>query len=333
MSNNIDPELNGTQWDFVVNEEAESDRLDRFVTDAASEEPELSAISRERIQSLIKEERVQVNGKVILKPSHRLSEGDQIALFVPEAIPITLDAEDIPLPIVFEDEHLLVVNKPRGMLTHPTGKERNGTLVNALLHHCGDSLSGINGRIRPGIVHRLDRDTSGLLMVAKTDVAHVGLSDQIRHKSARRTYRAIAQGKFNQWEGCVDAPIGRNPKQRDKMGVVSNGRPSRTHWRVIDTVDDRFALLELDLETGRTHQIRVHCAHIGHPLVADPLYGTGLERQLETKSKGKLHLKSMGQMLQAVRLAFRHPVSGEELKFSIDLEPNMAAVWEWLKSN
>jgi 23S rRNA pseudouridine1911/1915/1917 synthase len=333
MTDPASSSLNGTQWTFSVNEEAETDRLDRFLAASAIEEPELSTISRERIQGLIKEERVLVNGKLITKSAYRLNEGDQVSLFVPEATPISLEAESIPLNVVFEDEHLLVINKARGMLTHPTGRERTGTLVNALLAHCGDSLSGINGRIRPGIVHRLDRDTSGLLMVAKTDAAHIGLSEQIRSKSARRTYRAIAQGKFNSWEGTVDAPIGRNPKQRDKMAVISNGRPSRTHWRVVDTVDDRFALLELDLETGRTHQIRVHCAHIGHPLVADPLYGSGLERQLDTKSKGKLHLKSTGQMLQAVRLAFRHPISNEDLKFSIDLEPAIADVWEWLQQS
>jgi 23S rRNA pseudouridine1911/1915/1917 synthase len=322
-------ELTG-RWQFTVSEDSQDDRLDRFITESAAEEAELAPISRERIQTLIKEGQVLVNSKANTKASHRLREGDSVSIFIPDATPIELEAEDIPLVVVFEDAHMLVVNKPSGMLTHPTGRERTGTLVNALLAHCGDSLSGINGRIRPGIVHRLDRDTSGLLMVAKTDAAHIGLSEQIRAKTARRTYRAIVQGRFPEWEGSVDAPIGRHPKQRDKMAVVATGRPSRTHWKVLDVVGEKFAMLQLDLETGRTHQIRVHCAQMGHPLIADPLYGSGLEKQLEIKSKGKLRLKAAGQMLQAVQLAFKHPISRDDLKFSIDLEPEMTAVWAWL---
>jgi 23S rRNA pseudouridine1911/1915/1917 synthase len=322
--------VDNVHWQFTVSEEAQDDRLDRFITESAAEEAEITPISRERVQALIKEGAIMVNDMLCMKASHRLREGDRVNVAIPEAKPIELEPEAIPLVVVFEDDHLLVINKPRGMLTHPTGRERHGTLVNALLAHCGESLSGINGCIRPGIVHRLDRDTSGLLMVAKTDAAHLGLSEQIRAKTARRTYRAIVQGRFSEWEGLVDAPIGRHPKQRDKMAVIPTGRPSRTHWRVLDSIGDKFALLQLDLETGRTHQIRVHCAQIGHPLLGDPLYGTGLERQIDTKSQGKIHLKSAGQMLQAVQLAFKHPISGEALQFSIEMEPDMTKVWDWL---
>jgi 23S rRNA pseudouridine1911/1915/1917 synthase len=303
---------------LLIGEEDQGERLDKVL---AAELEEFS-LSRERIQSLIKGGLVVLNGKPEHKPSTRLKDGDTITISIPEAQPIALTPEPIALDIVYEDAAILVVNKPSGMLTHPTGRERQGTLVNALLHHCGTSLSGINGFIRPGIVHRLDRDTSGLLMVAKTDAAHFHLSAQLKEKSARRDYRAIVQGRFDSPTGTVDAPIGRNPKNRDKMAIITDGRNAVTHWKVLDTLADKYALLELSLETGRTHQIRVHMSHIGHPLLGDPLYGSGIEKIIK--------LKTQGQLLQAFRLSFIHPSTQEQLTFEIPQDPEITRVWEWL---
>jgi 23S rRNA pseudouridine1911/1915/1917 synthase len=305
----------------LISEESQGERLDKLL---AGELEEWS-ISRERVQGLIKEGCVTVNDKPEHKPSLRLKDGDAIMVHIPEARPIELEPETIPLDVVYEDTSLLVVNKPTGMLTHPTGRERSGTLVNALLAHCEGSLSGINGMIRPGIVHRLDRDTSGLLMVAKTDAAHLFLSAQLKEKTARRDYRAIAQGKFEQDQGTVDAAIGRNPKNRDKMAVLPDGRHAVTHWRVQERLDDKYALLELSLETGRTHQIRVHMSQIGHPLLGDPLYGSGLEKVLKFKSRG--------QLLQAYRLRFIHPDSRKEVSFEIPPDPELIQAWDWLAKN
>jgi 23S rRNA pseudouridine1911/1915/1917 synthase len=304
---------------LLVSEEEQGERLDKLL---AAELEEFS-LSRERIQTLIKDGLVTVNRQPERKPSTRLKDGDAVQVCIPEAKPIPLEPEPIPLAVIYEDSALLVVNKPSGMLTHPTGKERHGTLVNALLHHCGDSLSGINGFIRPGIVHRLDRDTTGLLMVAKTDAAHLHLSAQLKEKSAQREYKAIAQGRFPEESGTVDAPIGRNPKHRDKMAVLPDSRPAVTHWHVRERIGDKFALLELRLETGRTHQIRVHMAHIGHPLLGDPLYGSGIEKVMR--------LKTQGQLLQAFRLRFTHPATQERLTFELPEDPEITRVWHWLQ--
>ena len=306
------------QHRLLVSEDDQGDRLDKFLASALDE----FSLSRERLQTLIREGQVTVNDLSETKPSTRLKEGDRVEIGIPEAQPIPLLAESIPLDVVYEDSALLVVNKPSGMLTHPTGRERTGTLVNALLAHCGDSLSGINGMIRPGIVHRLDRETSGLLMVAKTDAAHFHLSAQLKEKTARRHYRAIAQGVFKEDAGTVNAPIGRNPKHRDKMAVAQDGRNAITHWQVLQRIGDKYALIELRLETGRTHQIRVHMSHIGHPLLGDPLYGSGLDKILK--------LKTQGQLLQAFRLSFVHPLSNQEVCFEIAQDPEISRVWQWL---
>lgn len=317
MSHLPTPDENGTRHRLLISEEDQGERLDKRL----AIELEAYSISRERLQTLIKDGLVQVNEKAATKPSLRLKEGDAIVVTIPEAQPIALTPEAIPLDVIFEDDSLLVVNKPSGMLTHPTGREREGTLVNVLLAHCGSSLSGINGQIRPGIVHRLDRDTSGLLMVAKTDAAHAYLSAQLKDKTARRDYRAIAQGVFTEDFGTVDAPIGRNPKHRDKMAIMPDGRSAVTHWRVQERLADKFALLELSLETGRTHQIRVHLSHIGHPLFGDPLYGSGIEKVTK--------LKTQGQMLQAFRLSFNHP-KGERLTFEIPQDAEIGRIWQLL---
>ncbi len=303
---------------LLVSEEAESERLDRFLASEFEDR-----FSRERIKTLIQEGRVYVNGRPVMKPAHRLKEGDTLALSVPEARPVALALESIPLEVLFEDDALLVVNKPAGMLTHPAGRETTGTLVNALLAHCGESLSGINGELRPGIVHRLDRDTSGLLMVAKTDQAHRFLSAQLQERSAKREYRAIVQGDPPQESGTVNAPIGRHPKQREKMAVVPAGREAVTHWEVIERIHGRFCYVHLRLETGRTHQIRVHMAHIGFPIVGDPQYGRGIEKTLK--------LKTRGQLLQAYRLRFVHPVTKAPMNFEIPVAPEIEAALRRLR--
>lgn len=319
MSPDRIPETNSpARHQVLVSEEMQGERLDKLL----ASELEDYALSRERLQALIKEGRVTVNQKPSTKPSLRLKDGDTLCVEIPEAQPIALEAEAIPLDVIYEDPALLVVNKPSGMLTHPTGRERHGTLVNALLAHCGSSLSGINGMIRPGIVHRLDRETSGLLMVAKTDAAHFHLSAQLKEKTARRDYRAIAQGQFTENQGTVNAPIGRNPKNRDKMAIIQDGRAAVTHWQVLERIGDKYALLQLSLETGRTHQIRVHMSHIGHPLLGDPLYGSGIDKVIK--------LKTQGQLLQAFRLSFTHPLSEERLTFEIPQEPELTRVWQWL---
>jgi 23S rRNA pseudouridine1911/1915/1917 synthase len=296
-------------------------RLDRFLAEMLSEER-----SREQIKKYIQEGAVMVNAQVVCKPAFALKEQMVVALTVPALKAIPLLSEAISLSLVYEDDDLLVVNKPRGMLTHPTGKVRTGTLVNALLHHCGDSLSGLNGEIRPGIVHRLDRDTSGLLVVAKHDRAHRGLSDQLQVKSMRREYIALVQGVPKENTGTVNQPIGRNPQHRDQMKVTPEGRSAVTHWTVLETAHHQFSKMALKLETGRTHQIRVHMAYLGHPLVGDPLYGTGLEKIWHLDKVAGFQ----GQMLQAVRLSFTHPFSHDVMSFELPLEPLFEAVWQRL---
>ncbi len=293
-------------------------RLDKLLATLLEGE----TLSRERLQTLIAEGYISVNTKPVIKAALRLKADDRIEVRIPALEPLNLLPEDLGVPVVYEDADLLVVNKPTGMLTHPTGRETTGTLVNAMLHHCGNSLSGINGIIRPGIVHRLDRDTSGLLMIAKTDFAHAHLSAQLKAKTARRQYYAIAQGLFPTDTGTIDAPIGRNPKHRDKMMIAVDGRNAVTHWTVLDTNDDRFSKVALQLETGRTHQIRVHLSHIGHPILGDPLYGSGVEKSLR--------LKTHGQSLQAYRLTFQHPVSGETVSFELPEDPEMTRMWDTL---
>ncbi|MGE3329604.1 MAG: RluA family pseudouridine synthase [Candidatus Melainabacteria bacterium] len=305
-----------------VDEDATATRLDRFLADWA--ETEGHAFSRERIQGLIKQGEVRVNDQPVLKPAAGLQEGDVITLHLPQAVPLNLPAETLPIDIVHEDDALLVVSKPAGMLTHPTGRVLTGTLVNALLAHCGDRLSGINGVIRPGIVHRLDRDTSGLLAVAKTDAAHHHLSAQLKARTVHRHYVAIVQGVPDKSSGTVNAPIARNPRQRDLMMVHPQGRPATTHWQVVETIGQKFAKLHLQLETGRTHQIRVHMRHIRHPILGDPAYGSGVENLLRLTEKR--------QLLQAFHLEFIHPVTLQPVSFDIPEDPTIRQTWAMLNN-
>ncbi len=274
-------------------------RLDSFL---ATELP----ISRSQAQNWLAEGFVTVNGKPAVK-KHLVDEQDIITVAVPEARPYALEPQNIPLDIYYEDAHLLVVNKPKGMVVHPAAGHADGTLVNALLYHCGDSLSGINGVMRPGIVHRIDKDTSGLLMVAKTDAAHKGLAEQIKEHSFLRRYETVVTGHLKATEGTVEAPIGRHPTQRLKMAVVpTNSKHAVSHYRVLRSYNG-YDHVEVQLETGRTHQIRVHMSYLGHPVAGDTVYG------------GKAVKGFEGQCLHAKVLGFVHPITGETMRFESEL--------------
>lgn len=263
---------------------------------------ELDGFSRSRIQKLIDGGSVTVNGKTA-KGRDKINPGDVIRIEIPPAEPMSVQAEDIPLDIVYEDGDLLVVNKPQGMVVHQGAGNYTGTLVNALLHHCRGELSGIGGIERPGIVHRIDKETSGLLLVAKTDLAHQSLSAQIKDKTAAREYVCVTSGNLTVQKGKIDAPIGRHPVERTKMAVTAkNSKNAVTHFEVIEQLRNA-SLVRCRLETGRTHQIRVHMAYIGHPILGDTVYG------------GKNTYNLQGQALHAEKIAFNHPRSGERMEF------------------
>lgn len=276
-------------------------RLDVYVA-------ERGGITRSASAKLTERGAVKVNG-VKMPKNYRLREGDTVDIDFPEPIPDRAEPENIPLDIVYEDDYLLIVNKPKGMVVHPAAGNPTGTLVNALLYHCGTSLSGINGVIRPGIVHRIDKDTSGLLAVAKTDAAHVSLAEQISSHSFGRRYEAIINGHLRDESGTVDAPIGRHPVDRKKMAIVKGGKPAVTHYSVVSHLE-KADHIALQLETGRTHQIRVHMASLGHPLLGDTVYGGGKSRFEVTHAS----LLS-GQCLHAKTISFVHPITGELMKF------------------
>ena len=268
---------------------------------------ECTGMSRSRIAALISEGLVKVNGKVASK-SIKLNAGDEVAVILPETKPYTAAAQDIPLDIVYEDSDLLVVNKPKGMVVHPAAGNYQNTLVNALLYHCKDSLSGIGGIMRPGILHRIDKNTSGLLLVAKNDYAHNFLASQIKEHTLDREYEAVVYGNIKDDEGTVDAPIGRHPTKRKQMAVTDkNSKCAVTHFKVLERFGS-FTHIRCRLETGRTHQIRVHMSYIGHPLAGDEVYGP------------KKAIKSLyGQCLHAKRIGFIHPKTNKKLVFENDL--------------
>jgi 23S rRNA pseudouridine1911/1915/1917 synthase len=297
--------------EFLISKDYEGMRLDVFLSSRFEEK------SRSYIQGLIKREDVKVNGK-LKKSNYRLRHGDIVIFNIPEAVPLDIAGEDIPIEILYEDKDVIVVNKPQGMVVHPAPGNYNGTLVNALLNHCKD-LSGINGVTRPGIVHRIDKDTSGILVVAKNDLAHNKLAEQLKDHSMTRIYIALLEGVLKDEKGTIDAPLGRHPVERIKMAVVPNGRNAVTHYRVLKRYPSN-TLVECRLETGRTHQIRVHMAHIGHPLVGDPVYGY---------KKQKFRLK--GQMLHAKKLGFIHPSTGEYMEFDTDLPEYFKKILENLE--
>lgn len=296
-------------------------RLDRALADAAP------TISRERLKALIRSGAVEESGRLLRDPATKVRGDENVRVAVPEPTPARNEPQDIPLKIVFEDEHLLVVDKPAGLVVHPAAGNLDGTLVNALLHHCGGSLSGIGGVARPGIVHRIDKDTSGLLVVAKTDVAHEGLAKQFAAHSIDRRYLAIVTGVPRVSEGVVNAPLARSSTNRKKIAIVEGGRGKRavTHWRRLEVLKDA-ALVECRLETGRTHQVRVHMASIGHPLVGDPVYG----RSGKTHGKILKELQFHRQALHATELGFIHPVTKGRLSFTSPMPPDMQELFDAL---
>jgi len=299
------------EWE--VDEHTAGERLDKFVTESVSDE-----ISRSQVQLWIKDGCVMVNDK-IAKSNHRLEVGEKIELTVPEAVDSVIVPEDIPLDIAYEDKDLIVVNKSRGMVVHPAVGHSSGTLVNALMFHCKD-LSGINGELRPGIVHRIDKDTSGLMMAAKNDKAHISLSNQLKEHSVTRKYMAIIHGHLPHDQGTIDAQIGRDPRDRKLFAVNTNiGKRAVTHFRVLERFPD-YTVVELQLETGRTHQIRVHMKFIGHPIVGDPVYG---------RTKG---VTMNGQALHAAILGFIHPTLNTYMEFEAPLPEDMNRVLENLRN-
>ena len=292
-----------------------ADRLDKALA-------EVTDLSRARIQGLIAEGMVEIGGQLAISAKAKVAAGTSFAIRVPPAAEAEAQPQDIPLKVVYEDEHLILIDKPAGMVVHPAAGNPDGTLVNALLHHCRGQLSGIGGVARPGIVHRIDKDTSGLLVVAKTDKAHEGLARQFKDHSIERRYLAICAGYPSPSEGTIATRIGRSDSNRKKMALLdknsSRGKHAVTHYKVLERLKGA-ALIECRLETGRTHQVRVHCASIGHPLLGDPLYG-------RTPSDLRPVLKELGfdrQALHAASLGFEHPVTGKWLEFRSELPADM----------
>lgn len=317
---------------FVVPPDIVQERLDKVLVTLCPE------LSRTRIKNLIDDGEVTVDGRACTTPAFKVSTGQMIEMIIPPPIDAAPQAEDIPLDVVYEDDDLLVINKPAGLVVHPGAGNWTGTLVNALLHYCGDELSGIGGVVRPGIVHRLDRDTTGLMVVAKTDLAHRGLSAQLADRSLSRTYTALVWD-VTQPKGLVDRPILRSSSNRQKMTIAlgGGGRDARTHYRRIKTFGDVISLIECDLETGRTHQIRVHMESIKHPLIGDPAYGMQRTGQTSRIKKADFSpelrdalLNFPRQALHASHIRFIHPGTDEEMEFDIDPPEDMGKLIEIL---
>lgn len=302
-------------FEFQAEAEHKGIRIDKFITDQLND----PAISRTQVQDWIKNGHVLVNDQAI-KSNYKLLADDLVTVRVPEATNLEIVAEPIELDVVYEDQDVIVINKPRGMVVHPAPGHSSGTLVNALMHHCKD-LSGINGVLRPGIVHRIDRDTTGLLMVAKNDLAHVSLAKQLKDHTVTRRYTALVHGNMPHDEGTIDAPIGRDTRDRKLYTVTDhNAKDAITHFRVLERIGNDYTLVELQLETGRTHQIRVHMKYIGYPLAGDPVYGRNKTVPLN------------GQALHAGVLGFTHPRTGERLQFEVPLPEDFAVILHNLRS-
>ena len=298
---------------YIVNKDEQGKRLDMYVSNQDNE------ITRTAAQRLIEKEKILVNGRK-QKVAYKVIEGDIITIQETEPKQIELKAQEIPIDIIYEDKDIIVVNKPKGMVVHPANGNPDGTLVNAIMAICKDSLSGIGGEIRPGIVHRLDKDTSGLLIVAKNDRAHVNMSEQIKNHEVKKTYIALVRGIIKENEATIDMPIGRSRSDRKKMAVDKNGRNAITHIKVLKRYD-KYTLLEINIETGRTHQIRVHLSHIGYPIIGDYTY-----------SNGKNEFGVIGQCLHAKCLEFKHPVTGKEMKLEAPLPEYFEDILKILES-
>lgn len=297
---------------LIVNLENAGVRLDAYVAD------NINNLSRTMVKKLIEEGNISVNGK-IQKVSYKVQENDEINVNVPEAKQLDLKAQDIPVEVVYEDKDIIVVNKPKGLVVHPANGNWDGTLVNAIMAICKDSLSGIGGEIRPGIVHRLDKDTSGLLIIAKNDEAHLNMSNQIKERQVKKIYYALVRGVVSENEATINMPIGRSTKDRKKMAVDKNGKEAITHFRVLERFN-KYTLLEVKIDTGRTHQIRVHLSEIGHPVVGDEVY-----------SNGKNEFGVKGQLLHAKSLDFKHPVTGKAMHLESELPEEFLNVLKQLR--
>lgn len=304
-----------TTQQLIVAKEDNNIRIDKYLSD------KIKDLSRSYAQKIINDGLVQVNNKAV-KQNYKVKANDMVHVEIPEPEKLEIKAEDIELDIVYEDADLLVVNKPQGMVVHPAAGNYTGTLVNALMKHCGDNLSAINGIIRPGIVHRIDKDTSGLLLVAKNNRAHIKLAKQIKDHSLSRRYVAIVYGALKNDSGIIDAPIGRHPVDRKKMSVTTkNGRNAVTHFKVLERLGN-YSYIECKLETGRTHQIRVHMSYIGHPIIGDPVYGP---------KKDRFNLN--GQALHAKIIGFIHPTTNKYLEFEVSPPPYFDKLLNLLRKN
>ena len=290
--------------EYTVEESQSGMRLDKFLTEIYPDQ------TRSFLQKLVKSGEIKVNGKPVIKAGFVVEGGDQVSASIPTPQAVEIEAENIPLDILYEDADVLIVNKPKGMVVHPSAGHYSGTLVNAIMYHCADSLSGINGEIRPGIVHRIDMDTTGALIICKNDAAHVDIAEQIKEPTVTRRYRGIVCGVVKEDEGTIEGAIGRHPTQRKKMAInEKNGKPAITHYKVLQRFA-KYTYMEFRLETGRTHQIRVHMASIGHPLLGDELYG----------NPKNLAMKGLqGQTLHAMVIGFVHPTTHEYMEFEAPL--------------
>ena len=298
---------------IIINEEQQGKRVDGVISAYATE------LSRNTVQRLIEEEQIKVNGNKI-KPSYKTNLNDIIDINIPKAKEIDLKLQNIPLEILYEDNDIIVVNKPKGMVVHPANGNPDGTLVNAIMAKCKDSLSGIGGEIRPGIVHRLDKDTSGAIIVAKNDKAHIKLSDDLKNHKIQKTYIALVRGIIKENEATINMPIGRSKQDRKKMAVDKNGKEAITHFKVLKRYNEKYTLLEINIETGRTHQIRVHLSHIGYPIIGDDTY-----------SNGKNEWGVIGQCLHAKSLKFKHPITGREMLIEAKLPEYFQKILENLE--
>ena len=301
----------------IIVEENEVSRIDTYISN------KLTDLSRTAVKRMLEEGNILINGN-ISKPSDKVKNGDKISIHIEEPKEVKIEAQDIPIDIIYEDDDIIVVNKPKGLVVHPANGNPDGTLVNAIMAICKESLSGIGGELRPGIVHRLDKDTSGLLIVAKNDKAHINMSEKIKNREVKKTYIALVRGSMPEDSATINMPIGRSTKDRKKMAVTKTGKEAITHFKVLNrytTNKGTYTLLEIKIDTGRTHQIRVHMAEIGYPVIGDEVYSNG-------KNEFGIH----GQCLHAKRLEFKHPITGKEMILEAPLPEYFENVISFLES-